>query len=89
MDKWRGFGRSYFPIALFVDARAEIPLLGPFLDDKRRATLRTRLGNRFVRSCEIAIRITAAAVEDPPGAASLDRAAPDKLSFIALGALNP
>jgi hypothetical protein len=57
MYEWRRFRRGNFPIALFVDARAEITLLGPFLDDKRRAALRTRLGNRLVWGCKIALAI--------------------------------
>src|SRR6185437_16630832 len=89
MDKRRGLRRGHFPIAIFPDAGAEIPLLGPLLDDKRRTALRARLGNRLKRSSEIAVRITAAAIKNPAAPSSLRGAASDKLSFIALRALNP
>ena len=48
MNERCGLGRGHFPIALFVDASAEIPLLRPLLDNKRRPALRARLGNRLV-----------------------------------------
>ena len=72
MHEWRGLGRGYFPIALFVDARPEIPLLGPLLDNKRRAALRARLRNRFVRGREIAIGIAAAPIKNPPAPRPLE-----------------
>ncbi|HEY6903269.1 MAG TPA: hypothetical protein VI216_03120, partial [Candidatus Acidoferrales bacterium] len=40
MNERCGLGRGHFPIALFVDARAEIPLLRPLLDHKWSAALR-------------------------------------------------
>lgn len=88
MNKWCGLGRGHFPIAIFADASAEIPLLGPLLDDERRAALRARLGNGFKRCCEIAIRVTAAAIKNSAAPSSFRGAAPDKLSFIALRAFD-
>src|SRR6185437_4748337 len=88
MYEWRRFRRGHFPIALFVDARAEITLLGPLFDNKRRAAFRARLGNRFVRRREIALGIAAAAIKNSPGTASLGSAAPHKLAFITFRAFD-
>ena len=89
MDEWCGLGRGHFPIAVLSDARPEIALLGPLLDDKRRAALRARLGNWLVWSCKIAIGIAAATIKNPPGAAPLGTAAPHEFPFIAFRTLDP
>jgi hypothetical protein len=40
MDKRSRLGRSHFPIAILADAGAEISLLRPLPDDKRRTAPR-------------------------------------------------
>src|SRR5579863_364048 len=87
--RWRRLRCCHFPIALLIDARAEIPLFRPLLDHKRRSALRARLGNRLVRRRKIAIWIAAASVENPPAASSLGSAAPHKLTLVALRAFDP
>src|SRR6266404_966992 len=63
--------RFDFPVASFLDARPEIPVLGALLYDERRATLRAGLVDRFVRSGEVAIGVAAAAVENAAATAAL------------------
>ena len=55
--------RFNLPIASLFDARAEAAGLCTLLDDKRRAALGARLVDGLVRGGEIAIGITAAALE--------------------------
>src|SRR6202041_121034 len=62
-------GRFDFPIAAFFYARPKIAQLGAFLDDKCSAALRARFGDRLVRAGVVAVRIAAAAVENPAPAA--------------------
>ena len=89
MHERRRLRRSHFPIAAFADASSEIALLGSLFDNERRAAFRTRLSNWLVRSGEVAIRISAATVENSAAPSSLGRAAPDEFSLIALRAFDP
>ena len=77
-----------FPIAAILDAGAEVALLRALLDDERRAALRTWLVDGLVRSGEIAVWITAAAVENSATAFAARGAATDKFAFVALGAFD-
>src|ERR1700678_114010 len=87
---WHGFwSRSFnFPVAAFLDARAEVALLGALLDDERGAALRARFVDRFVRRSVVTIGVAAAAVENTPSSASLRCAAAHELTFVALRAFD-
>src|ERR1700723_2806549 len=84
----RWFRRGDFPIAIFADAGPEISLFGALLDDKRSSALRARLGNGLMRRREVAIRVAAATVENPPPTTALRGPAPDKFPLVALRAFD-
>jgi len=65
-----GRGRVDLPVAAFLEAGAEIAVLGALLDDERRAALRARLGDWLVGSSEVAIGIARAAVKNAAAPAS-------------------
>src|SRR5262249_38093787 len=58
------FRREQFPIAAFLDARADRSDFAALLDDERRSALWARLGNWHVRRRKIRFRIARAAVEN-------------------------
>jgi hypothetical protein len=87
-DCRRWLGRGNLPIAVFPDAGTEAALLGALLDDERRTALRARFVDGFVRRCEIAIGVAAAAKENASPPAPLGRSSADEFSLVALRAFD-
>src|SRR5258708_2409131 len=84
------FGDKLLPITAFFEARVDGADLGALLNDERRSALGTRFGDGHVRRCEIAIRVTGAAVEHARAAtaAFAGAAAAHEFAFVAFRAFN-
>src|SRR5437899_6685129 len=63
-----GVGRLDFPVTVFFEAGTDCAQLSAFFDDEGGAALGAGLSQRLVRSGEVALRVTVAAVEDAAAA---------------------
>src|SRR5260370_36833778 len=80
----RSFGNEHFPITALFDAGAYRACLGALFNDKRRATLRTRLRDGHVRAGEVTTRVSRAPIENTRAAAPGGAAATDEFAFFSL-----
>src|SRR5258708_2112936 len=84
------FGNKLLPITALFEARVDGADLGALLDDERRAALRARFGDGHVGRCEIAIRVTRAAVKHSWAATTAlsGAATAHEFTFVAFRAFN-